>query len=138
MGDQNNGTAHLLKLPDEFIENGAVVVGEGLSQFIQNEDLGIGGQGAGQFHHLARFHVHIAGQPLEGNGGKSPLAQGLIGSLINLPVVDNSEAGKTLGIAEEDVDSGWKVGDEPQLLHDNGYAAGGGIQWRAGLIGRSV
>ena len=37
------------------------------------------------------------------------------GSLINLPVVDNSEAGKALGIAEEDVDSGGKVGDEPQL-----------------------
>ena len=113
MGDQNNGTAHLLKLPDEFIENGAVVVGEGLSQFIQNEDLGIGGQGAGQFHHFARFHVHIAGQPLEGNGGKSPLAQGLIGSLINLPVVDNSEAGKRLVLPRKTLIPAGRLGTSP-------------------------
>ncbi len=96
MGDKQDQLALGLELGEKFIQNGAVVVGKGRGDFIEDEDIWIAGEGSHQFHQFLLFHREALGKHIQGHLGDSPIRKGLFGSRPHFPQVHHAAAGKAV------------------------------------------
>jgi hypothetical protein len=130
MADVDDAEAFLLQPSNHLKELLGIVAGEGTGRLVEDDDLGVGDEGAGDFNQLLRGDGQVANDGAGLEPGVTEPFEGLShpGSLTS--VLDESPAGQLL--PEHDVVFDGEMGGEVQLLIDHGDA---GLPGGMGAIG---